>query len=109
MLLARRLSVVALVIMVMVSFGCATTSMKHFHAQQLATFNDFMDSYRFHYERASPERQAEWDEKITPILKELSGALDEWESALNDETKEEAVLSLIRRVNRLLLEYLPKE
>ena len=100
MQLPKRLVLIALAI-VMVA-ACATTA-KGRYGQSLASFNDLMDSYRYQYSMQDPVTQANWDAQIAPYLLEASMALDQWELAQNDATKEQAFITLERKALELLI------
>jgi hypothetical protein len=75
------------------------------YAEGLSTWNDYMDTYRYHYAMQTPEVKAEWDREITPIAAKGSAALDLWKGTLNDATKEDAYIALQRQFWGLLIDY----
>jgi hypothetical protein len=89
----------------LVAGGCATPPGISHYDQTLAKWNDAMDSYRYQFERQTPEVQAKWTEEINPILLQASTALNTWGEAQNDYGKEQAFITLQRQAFDLLAKY----
>lgn len=101
----KKLATIFLVIALCFGVMACATTMKGKYAQSLASFNDLMDSYRYQYSLQDEETQLKWDATIAPYLLEASMALDQWELAQNDSTKQAAFLTLERKAIQLLLEH----
>lgn len=90
----------------LLSGGCAhMKTAEGRYAEALSTFNDYMDTYRYHYAMQTPEVKAEWDREITPIADKASKALGLWKGTLDDTTKEDAYIALQRQFWDLLIDY----
>jgi hypothetical protein len=85
--------------------SCATPPGISHYDQTLVKWNDAMDSYRYQFERQTPEVQAKWTEEINPILLQASTALNTWGEAQNDYGKEQAFIALERQAFDLLAKY----
>jgi len=75
------------------------------YAEALATYNDLMDSYRLQYEASDAATKAEFDQKITPTMGEMSKALSTWKKSKDDATKEEAWSDALDQAKLLLFKY----
>ncbi|MHC4310863.1 MAG: hypothetical protein ACYSW3_00145 [Planctomycetota bacterium] len=96
----------ALAVLYAMTSGCAhLKTAEGRYADGLSTFNDYMDTYRYHYAMQTPEVQAEWDREITPIADKASKALGLWKGTLDDATKEDAYIALERQFWNLLIQY----
>jgi outer membrane lipoprotein-sorting protein len=101
-MLPKRLILTALALLIVVA--CATTP-KGRYAQSLDSFDAVMDSYRYYFSMADPATQAEWNAKITPVMRQVSFALDQWKLAQYDIAKEQAYVNLYRQAMVLLIQY----
>ncbi len=96
----------SLVVLMLLPVTCAhlQTSTGRY-AEALATYNDLMDSYRLQYEISDATTQAEFDQKISPVMGEMSKALSTWKKSKDDATKEEAWSDALYQARAALFKY----
>ncbi len=74
----------------------------------LKEFTLTLQDYNRHYAMADEATQAKWKAKYDPIFREASGALDDWEEALDKNwdptTTEQIYLKLKAKVLALMLD-----
>lgn len=75
------------------------------YGQALKFFTDAVESYTFYLEGAAPDVQAMLVEKVNPVVREASDALDKWGLALQSATSRQAYLDLERQMMRLFFTY----
>ena len=95
---------ILMVLALLMIAACATTP-KGKYAQALDNFDAIMDSYRYYFSMADPSTQAKWNAEITPVLRQVSIALDQWKLAQYDIAKEQAYVNLYRQAVSLLIKY----
>jgi hypothetical protein len=81
----------------------ATPTGKYYDA--LATFNDTVESYLWHYEVMDVEKQALLREYVHPIIHEASIALDYWGQAKDDTTRMQVYNAVFKRFQMLIIKY----
>jgi len=101
----RKLLLTALAVVFIM--GCATVPStptgKYYDA--LATFNDIVESYIWHYNAVDVEKQAALREYVHPVLFEASAALDVWGQNPANVTNMQTFNVVFRRLQLLLIEY----
>lgn len=101
----RKLLPVILVMMFIL--GCATVPLsptaKYYDA--LATFNDVVESYIWHYQMVDAEKQAMLKEYIHPVLYEASAALDVWGQNPASMANMQTFNVVFKRLQLLLIKY----
>ncbi len=110
MRVARKIGLALAVLVLFVALGCTKQvvipdEVKHeyTHGQALKFFNDATDSYLYNLERADRATQLLLIEKVNPVIREASAALDKWGLALNDATSKQAYIDLERQLVRLFI------
>ncbi len=112
-------TIIALFVMVFLIAGCAgwqlgapddPVELKQDKAFMVAMkeFTLTLQDYNRHYAMADEATQAVWKEKYDPIFREASGALDDWEEALDKNwdptTTEQIYLKLKAKILALMLD-----
>ena len=101
----RKLLPIALVVMCIL--GCATMPLtptgKYYDA--LATFNDVVESYIWHYQAVDAEKQEVLKKYVHPTIKEASAALDLWGQSKDSTTRMQAFNAVFKRLQLLLIKY----
>ena len=101
----RKLLPLALVVMFIV--GCATVPLtptgKYYDA--LATFNDVVESYVWHYNVVDAEKQEILKQYIHPVLFEANTALDLWGESPGSTARMQAYNAVFKRLQLLLIKY----
>ena len=70
--------------------GCAAwqVSPEHTYLKALKHFNNTIETYEQHYQLQTPETKAKWKERIDPLIKTTSNALDIWGTMIGDTQAE---------------------
>ena len=75
---------VCLAFFVLAIVACAgwKVSPEHTYLKALKHFNNTVEIYEKNYQAQTPETQEKWKERIDPLIKTASEALDIWHSAI---------------------------
>ncbi len=102
-----RVKPIALILFLLLFAGCvtmpATPTGKYYDA--LATFNDTVESYLWHYEVVDAEKQALLREYVNPVIFEAGIALELWGRTKDDTTRMRAYNAVFHRMQMLFLKY----
>lgn len=102
-----RVKPIAVILFLLLFAGCitmpATPTGKYYDA--LATFNDLVESYLWHYEVVDAEKQAILKEYLHPVIMEASIALDYWGLAKDDMTRMRAFHAIFKRLQMEFIKY----
>ena len=95
------------VVLLLLLIGCVsiplTPTGKYYDA--LATFNDVVESYLWHYQVVDAEKQAVLKQYVDPVIKEASVALDYWGQYKSDTTRMQVYNTVFKRLQILLIKY----
>jgi hypothetical protein len=102
-----RVKPIAIVILLLFLVGCASAPLTPTGAyyDKLATFNDLVESYDWHYNTLDAEKQTVLKKYVDPVIEEASTALDYWGQSVDDSTRMQTYMAIFSRLQRLLVEY----
>ena len=96
-----------IILVLMFILGCATVPLtptgKYYDA--LATFNDVVESYIWHYNVVDAEKQAILKQYIHPVIFEASAALDLWGQNPANIANMQTFNVIFKRLQLLLIKY----
>lgn len=91
--------------------GCATMpkTQEQAYFEALQTYNNWGQTYKFHFALAPEEVQNKWIETINPVFQEASDILDVWGAALTAGKNETDAINKWTKIKRELILLLSNE
>ena len=98
---------VVVVLLLLLLTGCATVPLTPTarYYETLVTFNDFVESYDWHYAIVDAEKQAVLKKYVDPVIEKANTALDWWGKNTNSMQRMEAYNTVFRELQLLMLRY----
>ena len=97
----------ATVLLVIGLIGCAAVPLTHTgkYYDALATFNDLVESYIWHYNQVDVEKQAVLKKYVNPVLFEANTALDIWGQNPASVANMQTYNIVFKKLQLLLIKY----
>ena len=95
------------ILLLLLFAGCVTvpTTPTGKYYDALATFNDVVESYLWHFEAVDAEKQTLLKKYVNPVIREASTALDYWGQARGDATRMQVYDTIFRRLQQMMIKY----
>jgi hypothetical protein len=98
---------IGLILVLLFLVGCVTTPLtpvgKYYDA--LATFNDLVESYEWHYQIVDVEKQAVLKKYVDPAIENASVALDLWGESMDNAARMSVYNTLFKELQLIMIRY----